>query len=68
MNLQEKFDIVSAIARKYDIPVVASECYGGLILQSFASTPMIEELQEEFSSVYYSGEQTHKELRGLTLI
>lgn len=67
MDNQKAFDKIQAIARKYEIIVEVNEVYGDFILKSFTSTPMINDLQQEFCSVYYNGENTPKELRGMTI-
>lgn len=64
-EMQEEFDKIQAIAREYHVPVKVVEIYGDLTIQSFLSTPMIEDLRQEFYSVYYTGENVEEEMRGI---
>jgi hypothetical protein len=67
MENQKLYDRIEAIGNKYGVPVEVDEQYGDLILKSFASTPMIQDLQREFISVYFTGVYVPKELAGITI-
>jgi hypothetical protein len=67
MENQELYDRIESIGNEYDVPVEVEESYGDLILKSFASTPMIQDLQMEFISVYFTGVNVPKELMGMSI-